>query len=79
MKSQGHWLARRGLSSKNWYYEFFGRPLVKIKRLIIIEFARMLGKAVKFRHCPATVSAPASEPVVSGDGRRQEFSQGCFA
>jgi hypothetical protein len=26
--------------------------------------ARMLGKAVKFRHCPATVSAPASLPVI---------------
>jgi hypothetical protein len=26
--------------------------------------ARMLGKAVKFRHCPATVSAPASFAVV---------------
>jgi len=25
--------------------------------------ARMFGKAVKFRHCPATVSAPASRPV----------------
>ena len=26
--------------------------------------ARMFGKTVKFRHCPATVSAPASLPVV---------------
>jgi hypothetical protein len=26
--------------------------------------ARMFGKTVKFRHCPATVSAPASQPVV---------------
>ena len=33
--------------------------------------ARMLGKAVKFRHCPATVSAPAPVPVVglSDEGR----------
>jgi hypothetical protein len=36
----------------NWYHEFLGRPLMKIKRLIIIEFARMLGKAVKFRQSP---------------------------
>ena len=27
--------------------------------------ARMLGKAVKLRHCPATVSAPAGLTVVS--------------
>src|SRR5260370_40605306 len=33
---------------------------------------RMLGKAVKFRHCPATVSALASKPVI---GQRQETSQ----
>jgi hypothetical protein len=26
--------------------------------------ARMFGKAVKFRHCPATVSAPISLPDV---------------
>jgi hypothetical protein len=26
--------------------------------------ARMFGKAVKFRHCPATVSAPALLPMV---------------
>src|SRR5580692_11597827 len=39
----------------------------------------MLGKAVKFRHCPATVSAPASTPVILGYRRRQEFSPGCFA
>jgi len=31
-------------------------------------FARMLGKAVKFRHCPATVSAPASVSVDSNNG-----------
>jgi hypothetical protein len=37
---------------------------------------RMLGKAVKFRHCPATVSAPASALVVLRCRRRQEFSQG---
>ena len=29
---------------------------------------RMFGKAVKFRHCPATVSAPGSMDVGSGDG-----------
>ena len=29
----------------------------------------MLGKAVKLRHCPATVSAPARRPVLSGEGR----------
>ena len=38
--------------------------------------ARMLGKAVKFRHCPATVSAPASFPVVERLGRRRFLSQG---
>jgi len=34
----------------------------------------MLGKAVKVRHCPATVSAPALEPVVLGE--KQEISLG---
>jgi len=38
----------------------------------------MLGKAVRSRYCPATVSAPASKPVVSGCRRKQDFSQGCF-
>jgi hypothetical protein len=33
--------------------------------------ARMLGKAVKFRHCPATVSAPASKAVVSAKAGSQ--------
>ncbi len=33
--------------------------------------ARMLGKAVKFRHCPATVSAPASQAVVSARAGHQ--------
>jgi hypothetical protein len=34
--------------------------------------ARMLGKAVKLRHCPATVSAPATIAVVwdNGGGRK---------
>jgi hypothetical protein len=32
--------------------------------LFIIAIARMLGKAVKFRHCPATVSAAVSHAVV---------------
>ena len=36
--------------------------------------ARMLGKAVKIRHCPATVSAPALRAVVSAKG--QEASLG---
>jgi hypothetical protein len=31
---------------------------------LITAIARMFGKAVKFRHCPATVSAPASFSVV---------------
>jgi hypothetical protein len=35
----------------------------------------MLGKAVKLRHCPATVSAPALVPVVSVMVGGQEFSQ----
>jgi hypothetical protein len=30
----------------------------------ITAIARMLGKAVKVRHCPATVSAPALLPVI---------------
>ena len=29
----------------------------------ITAIVRMLGKAVKLRHCPATVSAPAVPPV----------------
>jgi hypothetical protein len=33
--------------------------------LLIIAIARMLGKAVKLRHCPATVSALAPVLVVS--------------
>jgi hypothetical protein len=31
---------------------------------LTIAIARVFGKAVKFRHCPATVSAPASVPVL---------------
>jgi hypothetical protein len=31
---------------------------------LIIAIARMFGKAVKLRHCPATVSAPVSFAVV---------------
>jgi hypothetical protein len=31
---------------------------------LITAIARMFGKTVKFRRCPATVSAPASLPVV---------------
>ena len=34
--------------------------------------ARMLGKAVKFRHCPATVSAPASLFVVYTESSRTQ-------
>jgi vitamin B12 transporter len=34
----------------------------------------MLGKAVKIRHCPATVSAPRLGPVMLGYWNRQEFS-----
>ncbi len=41
--------------------------------------ARMLGKAVKLRHCPATVSAPACVTVHSVMSLRQEFGQGSFA
>jgi hypothetical protein len=39
--------------------------------LYTTAIARMHGKAVKLRHCPATVSAPAPVPVVgsSDDGR----------
>jgi hypothetical protein len=32
---------------------------------LITAIVRMLGKAVKLRHCPATVSAPAFTAVVS--------------
>ena len=35
----------------------------------------MLGKAVKFRHCPATVSAPVAVPSIHGTGTEQDFSQ----
>jgi hypothetical protein len=35
----------------------------------ITAIARMLGKAVKFRHCPATVSAPAMLAVVYRPGQ----------
>jgi hypothetical protein len=38
--------------------------------------ARMFGKTVKFRHCPATVSAPALLPVVFCVGTKQDFSPG---
>jgi hypothetical protein len=34
----------------------------------ITAIVRMHGKAVKLRHCPATVSAPASAPVQLGIG-----------
>jgi hypothetical protein len=37
----------------------------------------MLGKAVKVRHCPATVSAPASPPVLIECRREmQDFGWG---
>jgi hypothetical protein len=32
----------------------------------------MLGKAVKIRHCPATVSAPDSAIVESGNGKSED-------
>jgi hypothetical protein len=35
----------------------------------------MLGKAVKFRHCPATVSAPTITAVLEDWANRWEFSQ----
>jgi hypothetical protein len=39
--------------------------------------ARMFGKTVKLRRCPATVSAPSSLPVVLCQlGAKEEFSQG---
>jgi hypothetical protein len=38
--------------------------------------ARMLGKAVKVRHCPATVSASAPVPVVQGCRIKAEFQPG---
>src|ERR1700728_4839465 len=38
----------------------------------------MLGKAVKFRHCPATVSAPVSTPVVLGYRTKAGFQPGLF-
>jgi hypothetical protein len=34
-------------------------PLLRAAAQLTIVIARMFGKAVKFRHCPATVSAPA--------------------
>jgi hypothetical protein len=43
----------------------------------ITAIARMLGKAVKVRHCPATVSAPASPSVIFCDMRtKEDLSQG---
>ena len=41
---------------------------------LIIAIARMLGKAVKLRHCPATVSAPVSVAVVYRGIGTQGFS-----
>jgi hypothetical protein len=38
--------------------------------------ARMLGKAVKVRHCPATVSAPASFCIIGA--KEDLLSQGFF-
>jgi hypothetical protein len=35
------------------------RMLLHLEEQFIMAIARMLGKTVKFRHCPATVSAPA--------------------
>jgi hypothetical protein len=32
---------------------------------LTMAIARMFGKAVKLRHCPATVSAPVSASVVA--------------
>jgi hypothetical protein len=35
------------------------RMLLHLEAQFIMAIARMLGKAVRLRHCPATVSAPA--------------------
>jgi hypothetical protein len=42
------------------------RLLLRGAAQFAIAIVRMLGKAVKIRHCPATVSATASLPVVLG-------------
>jgi hypothetical protein len=39
-------------------FDSMSQPLLSLSSTIK-SIARMLGKAVKFRHCPATVSAPA--------------------
>ena len=39
-------------------------PQLRAAAQLILVIARMLGKAVKFRHCPATVSAPVTAPVL---------------
>jgi len=39
--------------------------LVDRAAFLTTAIARMLGKAVKLRHCPATVSAPALAAVVA--------------
>jgi hypothetical protein len=39
-------------------------PQLRAAAQLILVIARMLGKAVKFRHCPATVSAPVAAPVL---------------
>jgi len=44
---------------------------------LIIAIARMFGKAVKLRHCPATVSAPVSTAVILRSAEaKQDFSLG---
>jgi len=39
---------------------------------------RMHGKAVKVRHCPATVSAPATTPVVLRSSQKAGIQPGLF-
>ena len=58
------------------------RMLLHLEALFIMAIARMLGKAVKFRHCPATVSASRSVPVFIGycvrmSARAVSFSTKC--
>ena len=53
------------------------RLLLRGAANITTAIVRMLGKAVKLRHCPATVSAPAAWPVVSARAGNQPGPSVC--
>jgi hypothetical protein len=57
---------RRSIYKSGWHGNLFRAVPAALQKAAqrTTAIARMLGKAVKLRHCPATVSAPAQRPVL---------------